>query len=132
VRFDQDGQIAGAGGLFFQALPGARDIDMEDTQVRLAELPSLGSWFAGDNSRHALLSTWFDAFGVEILADTPASFSCACSRERFYSFLGALDAGELRATLAEGPLPLEIQCHYCNRRYYFERSELEQLLRDKG
>ncbi len=132
VRFDPQGRIVGAGGLFLQALPGAKEVDMEDAEVRLSELPSLGTWFAEGKSRSALLSTWFDAFEVDVLAETPAAFECSCSRERFYSFLGALGADELWATLAEGPLPLEIVCHYCSRRYRFDRSELEQLLYAKG
>jgi len=132
VRFDPQGRIVGAGGLFFQALPGAKELDMEDVEVRLAELPSLGAWFAEGKSRPDLLSAWFEAFGVDVLAEAPAAFHCSCSRERFYSFLGALGTDELQATLAEGPLPLEIVCHYCSRRYHFDRSELEQLLYAKS
>ncbi|QQO08588.1 Hsp33 family molecular chaperone HslO [Breznakiella homolactica] len=130
VHFDQKGRISGAGGLFFQALPGADDTDMEDTEVRMQEMVSLGNWFAQGKSREEFLAEWFAAFDVQILARTPVCFECSCSKERFLSYLKALGPKELRDMAEKGPLPLETRCHYCNTRYVFSRDELESLIGD--
>lgn len=127
VRFDAAGRIAGAGGLFLQALPGATDLDMEDTEDRMAELPSLGTWFAEGKTRAELLEQWFSAFEVELLSEGPVSFSCDCSKERYGAFLKNLGHDELRKMMDSGALPAEILCHNCGSVYEFSREELEAL-----
>ncbi len=127
VRFDQEGRVSGAGGLFFQALPGAQDLDMEDTEDRMREMPSLGTWFASGKSRQDLLDQWFRAFEIEHVHESPVQFYCDCSRERFLQFLGAMGKAELDHILETGPWPMEIHCHNCSSRYYFPREEIESL-----
>jgi molecular chaperone Hsp33 len=129
VRFDKEGRVSGAGGLFFQAMPGAQDLDMEDTEDRMREMPSLGTWFASGKSRHGLLDEWFRAFEIDHVHDSPVQFYCDCSRERFLQFLGAMDRTELEHMLATGPWPMEIHCHNCGSRYHFPREEIEGLTR---
>jgi len=127
VRFDQEGRVSGAGGLFFQALPGAQDLDMEDTEDRMREMPSLGTWFASGKSRQDLLDQWFRAFEIEHVHESPVQFYCDCYRERFLQFLGAMGKAELDHILETGPWPMEIHCHNCSSRYYFPREEIESL-----
>lgn len=129
VRFDKDGRISGAGGLFFQAMPDAKDLDMEDTEDRMRELPSLGTWFASGKSRQDLLDQWFRAFEIDTVHESPVQFYCDCSRERFMQFLGAMGKTDLDHLLATGPWPMEVHCHNCGSRYYFTREEIEELSR---
>lgn len=127
VRFDTSGRLAGAGGLFLQAMPGAHETDIADAEDRIAELPSLGNWFAEGKSRADLLTEWFGAFEVDVLAERPVAFKCDCSRPRFASFLGALVGGELDSMIEEGPHPAELVCHNCGSRYEFSKAELEEI-----
>lgn len=127
VRFDKEGRVAGAGGLFFQAMPGAQDVDMEDTEVRMQEMPSLGTWFASGKSRMDLLSQWFGAFEIDHIHESPAQFYCDCSRERFMRFLGSMGKQELDHILETGPWPLSVVCHNCGSRYYFSEDEIKAL-----
>jgi molecular chaperone Hsp33 len=128
VRFDAQGRIAGAGGLFFQALPGAKDLDMEDLELRMREIPSLGTWFAQGHTREDFLREWFGAFDFWTLSESPAVFYCPCSRERYASFLGALGKDELSSMAEEGPWPTELVCRNCGSRYAFGKDELVSML----
>jgi molecular chaperone Hsp33 len=128
VRFDPRGRVAGAGGLFFQALPGAKDLDMEDLELRMKELPSLGTWFSQGRTREEFLREWFGAFDVRAFSETPALFDCPCSRERYATFLGALQKSELKSMAEEGPWPTELVCHNCGSRYAFGKEELVSFL----
>ncbi|WP_304221702.1 Hsp33 family molecular chaperone HslO [Gracilinema caldarium] len=128
VRFDKEGRVSGAGGLFFQALPGAQDLDMEDTEDRMREMPSLGTWFASGKSRQNLLDEWFQAFELDHIHEDPVQFYCDCSRDRFLQFLAAMQRGELEQMLATGPWPMEIHCHNCGSRYQFARDEIAALI----
>jgi molecular chaperone Hsp33 len=129
IRFDPQGQVAGAGGLFLQAMPGAAEQDVEDAEFRLSELPSLGSYFSEGRTAGAFLSEWFAAFEPDVMGAAPVEFSCDCSRERFGSYLRALPAGELAALIDEGPDPAEILCHYCGSVYRFGKDELRSIFK---
>ncbi|GAB1481526.1 Hsp33 family molecular chaperone HslO [Treponema sp.] len=132
VRFDTEGRIAGAGALMLQALPGASDVDLEDAELRIREMPSLGTWFAEGHTRKELLQSWFAAFDPLTYSESKAGFYCDCSRERFAQFLGALAGNELQSMIDESPHPAELICHNCASRYEFTKEELEVLRGSKG
>ena len=127
VRFDPAGRVAGAGGLFLQALPGASDTDVEDAEYRLSELPSLGTYLSAGKSASDFLSEWFAAFEPDVVGAGPVSFSCGCERERFARYLSSLPQGELEAIIRDGDDPTEIVCHYCSSAYHFSREELSVI-----
>jgi molecular chaperone Hsp33 len=129
VRFDKQGRIAGAGGLFFQALPGAKDLDMEDIEVWMKEVPPVGNYFAEGKNHKDFLNEWFRNFEVEILAESGVQFHCSCNKERFAQYLKALGKNELEDLIDKGPFPLDICCQYCNSSYLFSKDDL-QLLKD--
>lgn len=128
IRFDTRGKIAGAGGIFLQAMPGAKDLDLEDAQDRIREADSLGNWLSEGRDSRAYMDSWFGAFEVQDMGWSPASFYCPCSRERFRSFLVALGTEEINKILDTGPLPLVLLCHNCGSSYAFEKDELLSLI----
>lgn len=133
VRFDRKGRAVGAGGLYLQALPGAVDLDLEDAEARIAELPSLGDWFAQGRDARELIEKWFAAFGPEGYFDAPVAFDCPCSRDRFAAVLSGLrDGGELDDMIKEGPFPAELVCHNCSSVYRFTKEELQALRASLG
>jgi molecular chaperone Hsp33 len=129
IRFDKQGRIAGAGGLFFQALPGASDIDMEDIEVWMKEVPPLGNYFAEGKSNKDFLHDWFRNFEVEILAETEPHFNCTCNQERFARYVKALGKAELEELISKGQFPMDIRCQYCGSVYPFSQDDVKALLK---
>jgi molecular chaperone Hsp33 len=132
VRFDTQGRIAGAGGLFFQAmpmaaLPGAKDEDMEDIEVWMKEVPLLGNYLSEGKTNQDFLYEWFRNFEVEILAETEPHFYCDCNKDRFSAYLKALGKAELKDIIEKGPFPMDIVCNYCNSSYQFSQDDVKSL-----
>lgn len=132
VAFDAAGQLTGAGGVFLQALPGARDEQVRDVERLLRQLPSIGAAFAAGEAPDALLERSFGAHEPVIIARRRVVFMCHCSADRFRGHLGALPRAELQDILARGPLPLQTTCHYCNTTYQFDRGQIAALLDAAG
>ena len=132
VAFDAAGELTGAGGVFLQALPGARDEQVRDVERLLRQLPSIGAAFAAGEAPDALLERSFGAHEPVIIARRRVVFMCHCSADRFRGHLGALPRAELRDILARGPLPLQTTCHYCNTTYQFDRGQIAALLDAAG
>lgn len=128
IKFDREGKVIGAGGLFLQALPGAEDYRLERIEQAACSMPSLGQWFAEGRSSGDLIDKVFGDYLPQVLDTRSSSFYCPCSVDRFTSFLQAL-TGENRTDIKEhGPFPLELVCHNCGTTYSFTRDEIQKIL----
>jgi molecular chaperone Hsp33 len=127
IKFDKEGQVTGAGGLFLQAMPQADDDLAADLEERITGLPSLGEEFAGDNDPEALVNAAFKQYSPHFLANYRVEFMCHCKLERIRSLLTLLPIDELKDIRDNGPFPLEMSCHYCNTKYHFNREDIQEI-----
>ena len=128
VSFDDAGHVTGAGGIFIQALPGARDTTVREVERLLRDAPALGAAFAGGEQPPDLLERVFGAHQPVILARRRVLFMCHCSAARFRHHLAALLRTELEDILEHGPLPVVTTCLFCNTTYRFGRDVMTALL----
>ncbi|MDX9800049.1 MAG: Hsp33 family molecular chaperone HslO [Spirochaetia bacterium] len=142
VFFDKNGIPKGAGGIFLQALPEEKektdahgDSEGEELQELLEKaesavrtIPSIGKYFSGNSDSVGFIMNAFSTLGIEIIGSSHVNFKCRCSRERFFSFLSAMDKKEIKSILSEGPLPLKITCHNCSTDYFFDKEEIEGIV----
>ena len=128
VSFDDAGHVTGAGGIFIQALPGARDTTVSEVERLLRDEPALGAAFAGGEQPPDLLERVFGAYQPVILARRRVLFMCHCSAARFRHHLAALPRTELEDILEHGPLPVVTTCLFCNTTYRFGRDVMTALL----
>ncbi len=124
VKFDTDGNVTGAGGLFLQAMPDADEAILADLEKLVAGLPSIGERFAADISAPDLVREAFHDHQPEFLADYRVEFMCHCNRDKIENMLMMLPVTDLKDIRDNGPFPLEIKCHHCNTAYLFEKDEL--------
>ncbi|MBN2738521.1 MAG: Hsp33 family molecular chaperone HslO [Spirochaetales bacterium] len=127
VFFGPDGIINGAGGLFLQVLPDADIKMLDELSETLENMASIGSMLAESKSSKEIITKCLGKFSPEILAHRPVVFHCGCSKERFGSFIAAMDKSDVEEILEKGPFPLETQCHNCNSNYAFSRDEIALL-----
>jgi len=127
IKFDAEGQVTGAGGLFLQALPQANDDLTASLEKRVTTLPSLGEEFTADSDPVNLIDEAFRGYRPRFLANYRIEFMCHCNRERVRSLLTLLPIDELKDIRDNGPFPLEMNCHYCNTRYHFSRQDIQEI-----
>jgi molecular chaperone Hsp33 len=127
IKFNPNGEVTGAGGLFLQAMPQASErltVELEDLVLRF---PSLGDVFSGERTPEAVAAEVFASHSPKFLSDRRVEFMCHCSRERLTNILRMLPIDELRELRDKGPFPLEMRCHNCNTPYEFSREEIEDI-----
>ena len=127
IKFDTEGQVTGAGGLFLQALPQANDDLTAGLEKRVITLPSLGEEFTADSDPVSLVDEAFRDYRPRFLANYRIEFMCHCNRERVRSLLTLLPIDELKDIRDNGPFPLEMNCHYCNTHYHFSRQDIQEI-----
>jgi molecular chaperone Hsp33 len=127
IRFDQEGRVTGAGGIFLQVLGGRSEKSIEETQQALLEAPGIGDYFAAGGKANGLISAVFSSLSPDIIATRRVEFYCDCSKERFGAFLAAMKREEQEDILENGPFPLRTTCYKCSTQYQFSRREVEEL-----
>ena len=142
VFFDKEGVPKGAGGIFLQALPDEQNIKavngiseeldlqqlLEKAENVIGTIPSIGRYFSENSDAVSFIMNAFSSLGIEIIGSGHVNFKCRCSRERFFSFLSAMDKKEIKSILEDGALPLKVTCHNCSTDYFFGKEEIEELL----
>ena len=119
-----------AAGLLVQSLPGQRAdpdawnrIQLLAATVRPRELLD----FSLDELRRAL----FPEEDVRVFDPQRTTYHCTCSRETIGTVLASLGRAELEEALEELG-ELTVTCEFCNRRYVFDRVDVEAALAGEG
>jgi molecular chaperone Hsp33 len=127
IKFDRNGRVTGAGGLFLQAMPEVDEQTVADLERRVAGLPSLGVVFGDEIDPEEVVQENFGIHSPKILANRRIEFMCHCNRERLRNLITLLPIDELKDIAENGPFPLEIRCEYCSTAYLFNRDAVRRI-----
>jgi len=127
VLVDTDISIKAAGGLIIQMMPGANELLADVITFRLQEIPPLSQLIAEGKTAEDILNLLFDDMDLKIHERIECRYECDCSRERVERALIALGKEELKK-LYEEEDKVEIQCHFCNNKYIFEKEEIKNMI----
>ena len=114
-----------AGGLLIQPLPGCPDEVIDQLELRspmFAEI-SREMTFA---PLEELCEGWFRGMDMRLLSREEIRYECTCSRERMERALISLGRRDLQSLIDEDQ-GAELQCHFCNSRYFFTTEQLRTL-----
>lgn len=124
----RDGSVDAAGGYLVQLLPGLADAEIAGIEQRIAALPHPTKLLKqGVTPRMTLARIFPDGF--EVLDESPITFFCPCSRDRFQSAIASLGRDEVNNIIQEEEKDrTEVVCHFCNEAYHFTPAEMYQIL----
>lgn len=130
VLVNPDLSIKGAGGYLVQLLPFADEGCIEILEENLKDMPPVSSMFADGMTPEEVCMKLLEGLEPNVLDESRPIYRCDCSTERVSRALISLGKQELDDMIAEGK-PIEVNCHFCNRHYEFDRGMLTQI-RDKS
>ncbi len=128
IKFDKEGRIVGAGGLFLQKVadegginaPASKE-ETEDLLVRaeraFSAMPSIGQWFADGGNRRDVIYGLFREFEPKAVLERDIIFDCPCSAAGYVEAIKKLGKAELDDILANDPDPIVISCKNCGTVY---------------
>lgn len=128
INFDDEGRVAGAGGLFLQALPGASDEALDRVERLVYGMAPLGETLATGATRMDLCLRSFPFFDYNHLDEKPTRFYCGCSKGRLGSYLSSMPREDIIDMANEGPFPIQVTCHNCGSAYDFSKLEMEAMV----
>ncbi|MFJ9990679.1 Hsp33 family molecular chaperone HslO [Pseudomonas putida] len=135
TRFWLDTSTGKARGLLLQQLPVDRQRDEEEREdswqhvVAMASTLKPEEWAEGNET---LLHRLYHEDAVRLFDIEPLRFHCSCSRERSGNALVSLGEADAKALVEECGGQVEIDCQFCNERYFFDATDVAQLFAGGG
>ena len=125
-----------ASGLLLQQLPVARQPDADDRAESWAHVSTMASTLRSEEQlsldNATLLHRLYHEDAVRLFDIQPLRFRCSCSRERSGNALVSLGLDDARELVVEHGGQIEIDCQFCNERYGFDLTDVEQLFAGGG
>lgn len=130
VLVERDQSVSAAGGYLIQLLPGADEHTIDRVEEGVRAFGSVTPHLQAGMEPAEMLRTILSAFTVELLDESPVSYRCTCSRERYSAALLSLSEEDLLELSGE-PEGIEMKCHFCGKPYRFAPGELKAILAEK-
>lgn len=122
----EDRFVLAAGGFILQLLPGTPDEVVELIEQRIAQLPQVSRMIAEGLTPEEIIARIVDE--PNILSSMEITFNCTCSEEKVSNMLITLGKEEIQSMIDEQE-SAEIHCHFCNERFHYDKSALENILK---
>ncbi len=141
VKVETDYSIGAAGGMIIQMLPDAEEGAIDALEAMLADMEPLTTIISRIKDTHAamteeglvreLLYEIFkglpEEYTPEVLESREIRWECDCSRERIEQALMTIGRKDLQEIIEEDG-QAELQCHFCLKKYQFNKEELQEIL----
>ncbi len=131
VKFNRDGSLLGAGGVFIQKMPDEESAEdnseAERIQDALVGMTSIGLSLSDGKTLQEIISNSFGDFFPNVIGTRNIEFKCSCNRELFSNYLNGLKEEDKKEIFENGPYPVTTVCHNCNTSYEFNKHELKKI-----
>lgn len=127
VLLNKENIIDSAGGFIIQLMPGCTDDITDKLQEGLSSIEPVTTMLHRGLSPEDILGIIFDKMDLEINERLECSYRCDCSRERVERALISTGREEILDMISEGK-NVELECHFCNKKYNFSVEELKGIL----
>ncbi|MED1954115.1 Hsp33 family molecular chaperone HslO [Brevibacillus centrosporus] len=123
----EDRSVLAAGGFILQLLPNTPEEVVSKMEERLSGLPQVSRMIGEGLSPEEILEKVLEE--PKFLSRTEINFHCKCSADKVSQALISLGRVEIESMIEEQG-EAEVHCHFCNERYHFDKSALEDLMKD--
>ncbi len=127
VLVNPDLTVRAAGGYLIQLLPGADDATIDRLEENIGKLDPVTTMLDSGMTVQDILNKALDGFFPEILEESQVDYRCDCTQQRVEKMLISLGKTELQNMIDEDE-QCEVACHFCNKKYHFNKQQLQALL----
>lgn len=128
VFVETDNSVKAAGGFMIQTMPQTKPEIIDYLERKLSLCSSSSTMILQGLNPLQMLE---EAVGlpIELLLRSEVSYGCPCSKDRVINAVVALGKREIEEMIEEGKT-VDIECHFCKRKYELTINELRGILKD--
>ena len=125
VLVDQNG-VKRAGGYIISPLPDATNEDITNLEKAIFEAGAISKMLDNELTLEEIAKNITGDSNVKVIQnDIVPEYKCDCSKENMQKALITLKKEDLRSLIEDGKA--ELQCHFCNKKYEFNKEELQNI-----
>ena len=127
VLMNKNNTVKHSGGFIIQLMPFADDDLVTDLESKLKELPPVTSLMDNGLTPQQIIEKLFDGYDIQFTGETTPLYKCDCSKERVYNAVMSIGKEEIAEMISEQK-PIQVECHFCNKKYVFDIDELKTMI----
>lgn len=127
ILVEVDGHVSAAGGFIIQVMPEAGDEEITQIETNLTNMKQITELIKNEKTPEDVIKSILGDIEYIIQEKHEIAYVCNCERERIEKALISLGETELN-DLIEEQGTAEIVCHFCNKKYLFDKEQLNELL----
>jgi molecular chaperone Hsp33 len=127
VLVEVDGHVSASGGFIIQLMPEADELIISKLEERLGSVRSVTEMISSGLDAEGIIKDILGDIEYKVLEKQYVDYKCNCNRERMERALISLGKKEIEDIIAEQE-NAELVCHFCNKKYNFDKKELTSLL----
>ncbi len=128
VLVDKNG-VREAGGYLITPMPDATDEDILNVEKGIFEAGAISKMLDEKLSLLDIAKKVTGDKNIKIIEDCKVPvYKCDCSKEKMAKALISVGKKELKDIIEEDG-KAELVCHFCNKKYHFNKEELEEILK---
>lgn len=140
VKIGKDKRVLAAGGILIEVLPDAKDEAIDELENLVLSMKPITTYIeetileSGSVSEEEKLNLLIEKifldideeYKPELLDYRDIVLHCDCSRERIEKALMTIGKQEMENIIREDK-KAELSCHFCNKKYFFDKEDLEKI-----
>lgn len=131
VLMNKNNTVKQSGGFIIQLLPNAEDEIIDKLEAKLGEITGITDLLDQNMSPEMILEYVLGDLELEILEKVPTAYFCDCSKERVEKAIITIGAQDIKEMIDDNE-PIEVNCHFCNKKYDFSVEELKEILKKRS
>lgn len=128
VLVDVDYTVKHAGGFIIYVMPFANEDTIIKIENTINNLSSVTDMMKEGKTPEDIAEILLSGLGCDILSKREVAYECDCNKDRIEKALVSLGKNELEKIYNEDR-KVEVQCHFCNKKYTFDENELLSLIK---
>ena len=127
VLVNPDLSVNCAGGFLIQLLPGCPDETVSAIEKSLEDIPSITQMLSSGMEADDIAKRAMQKLKIEKLDESHAEYKCNCSKDRVEKALISTGTDSL-TEMANSNEPTKVECHFCDKVYYFTSEDIKSLI----
>ncbi len=125
-----DASVNSSGGFIVQLMPFATEEVISQLEENVNKMPNISDLLdMGKDIETVVRDFVLKGFDFKITDEVLPSFTCDCSKEKFWDGVKLLGQEEIEEALdKEGKL--EANCHFCNKIYTYNEVDLQKMIKE--
>ena len=127
VLMNKENTVRQAGGFIIQLMPYTDDAIIDKLEKTLKEMKPITQLLDANMTPEMILEEVLGEFGLQINEKVPTEYYCNCSKDRVHRAISSISKKDIQEMIDDNK-PIEVNCHFCDKKYIFEVDELKKML----